>query len=327
MLNYKVGFIGSGNMAPVSYTHLADHTQGNETGRMMIVNGFNPGAVFFRTVVNVQANTNYLFTAWILNLFKTTGYPNPQLGVRILDSLGNILYSANLGVLIPVNTNAPEWKQIGTVVNSQANTSLTVEFLSEGPEVIGNDYAIDDVSFNEILIREFTPVKTASTSTASIGEIIDYTCLLYTSGYDGGAEWYKDGRYRWIIKDMDWGFGLMSDQTNDTLSHALNESSSGRRGNGFTSFQSTLIFRRLLENQGFQAGFINRFCDVMNTNYNAGTVAEAISNWKSEIEPAIDEQANRYPCLLYTSSADLRPITFSGPCGIPDIPSRSGPRI
>lgn len=161
-----------------AWWRIADHTQGNETGRMMIVNGFNPGAVFFRTVVNVQANTNYLFTAWILNLFKTTGYPNPQLGVRILDSLGNILYSANLGVLIPVNTNAPEWKQIGTVVNSQANTSLTVEFLSEGPEVIGNDYAIDDVSFNEILIREFTPVKTASTSTASIGEIIDYTVTL-----------------------------------------------------------------------------------------------------------------------------------------------------
>ena len=114
-------------------------------------------------------------------------------------------------------------------------------------------------------------------------------------GYDGGAEWYKDGRYRWIIKDMDWGFGLMSDQSNDTLSHALNESSSGRWGNGFTSSQSTLIFRCLLENQGFQAGFINRFCDVMNTNYNAGTVVEAISNWKSEIEPAIDEQANRYP--------------------------------
>ena len=57
---------------------------GNETGRMIIVNGFNPGSVFFRDTVAVQPNTNYLFTAWIMNLFKVTGYPNPELSVRIL---------------------------------------------------------------------------------------------------------------------------------------------------------------------------------------------------------------------------------------------------
>ena len=61
---------------------------------------------------------------------------------------------------------------------SRNNTSLTVEFLSEGPEVVGNDYAIDDIAFNEILIREFIPVKTASTSTAFIGEEFQYTITL-----------------------------------------------------------------------------------------------------------------------------------------------------
>lgn len=161
-----------------AWWRIADHTQGNETGRMMIVNGFNPGSVFFRDTVTVRPNTNYLFTAWILNLFKVTGYPNPQLSVRILDENDNVLYSAPLGILIPPNTNAPEWKQIGSVINSRDNTSLTVEFLSEGPEVIGNDYAIDDVAFQEIQIREFTPVKTASASSVSIGQIFDYTVTL-----------------------------------------------------------------------------------------------------------------------------------------------------
>ena len=161
-----------------AWWRIADHTTGNETGRMMIVNGYNPGAVFFRAQVNVRQNTNYLFTAWILNLFKVTGYPDPELSVRILDENNNILYSAPLGILIPPNVNAPEWKQIGTVIHSQNNTSLTVEFLSEGPEVIGNDYAIDDVSLNEILIREFTPVKMAEISSASIGEEIPYTVTL-----------------------------------------------------------------------------------------------------------------------------------------------------
>ena len=128
-----------------AWWRIADHTVGNETGRMMIVNGFNPGAIFFKSVVNVQPNTNYLFSAWILNLFKVPGYPNPELGVVILDQNNNVIYQATLGALIPVNTNAPEWKEIGTVINSLNNTTLTVEFLSEGPEVIGNDYAIDDI--------------------------------------------------------------------------------------------------------------------------------------------------------------------------------------
>lgn len=119
-----------------AWWRIADHTVGNETGRMMIVNGFNPGAIFFKSVVNVQPNTNYLFSAWILNLFKVPGYPNPELGVVILDQNNNVIYQATLGALIPVNTNAPEWKEIGTVINSLNNTTLTVEFLSEGPEVI-----------------------------------------------------------------------------------------------------------------------------------------------------------------------------------------------
>lgn len=161
-----------------AWWRIADHTVGNETGRFMVVNGFNPGAVFFRDTVTVQPNTNYLFTSWILNLFKVNGYPDPELGVRILDENGDVLYSATLGSLIPVNVNAPEWKQIGSVVNSQNNTSLTVEFLSEGPEVIGNDYAIDDISFNEILVPQFIPVKDADRETANVGETVNYTVTL-----------------------------------------------------------------------------------------------------------------------------------------------------
>jgi uncharacterized repeat protein (TIGR01451 family) len=161
-----------------AWWRIADHTMGNETGRMMIVNGYNPGAVFFRDTVTVQPNTNYLFTSWILNLFKVGGYPDPQLGVRILDQNGGVLYSATLGALIPVNEDAPEWKQIGSVINSQNNTSLTVEFLSEGPEVIGNDYAIDDISFNEIQVPEFIPVKTVDRESANVGETVQFTVTL-----------------------------------------------------------------------------------------------------------------------------------------------------
>ena len=161
-----------------AWWRIADHTTGNETGRMMVVNGFEPGAVFFRSTVPVTPNTNFLFSTWILNLFKVMGFPPPQLGVRILGQNGNVLFQQTLGVQIPVNTNAPEWKQIGTVINSLNNTQLTVEFFSEGEAVIGNDYAIDDVALNEILVPTFTPVKTSSQSTAFVGDVVTYTVKL-----------------------------------------------------------------------------------------------------------------------------------------------------
>ena len=161
-----------------AWWRIADHTTGNETGRMMVVNGYNPGSIFFTETVMVEPNTNYLFSSWILNLFRATGYANPQLGVVILDEEGNTLYSATLGETIPVNTVVPEWKEIGTVINSQNNTTLTVQFLSEGPEAIGNDYVIDDISLREIQVPIFTPVKVGSTSVANVGDRITYTISL-----------------------------------------------------------------------------------------------------------------------------------------------------
>jgi len=118
-------------------------------------------------------------------------------------------------------------------------------------------------------------------------------------GYDDTGEWYTDGRFRWVIKDMDWGFGLMGQASSDTLAHAMNESSSSMSGgggnSGFTSAESTLMFRKLLENEEFLEKFINRFCDVMNTNYEESSVVALINEKAAAIEDAIPEQANRYP--------------------------------
>jgi len=57
----------------------------------------------------------------------------------------------------------------------------------------------------------------------------------------------------------------------------MNESSFVARGqgggnSGFTSAESTLMFRKLLENEEFLEKFMNRFCDVMNTNNDTDTV-------------------------------------------------------
>lgn len=167
-------------------------------------------------------------------------------------------------------------------------------------------------------------------------------------GYDSSAVWYMDGRYRWVLKDMDFGFGLMGQASDNTLEHATSEEEGrggfpgrrdgeeggfennrdkeremdptgridlregggnenttspgglpGRNGEqgrmkGFTSASSTLIFRKLLENEEFKDKFINRFSDVMNTNYNTDYVMQTIDEFKGERETAMQEHINRY---------------------------------
>lgn len=161
-----------------AWWRVADHTKGDETGRMMVVNGFNPGSIFFTNTVSVKANTNYLFSSWILNLFRANGYPEPQLGVTILGENGEILYNASLGETIPVNTNLPEWREIGTVVNSKNNQIITVQFSSLGPEEIGNDYVIDDISLREIEVPDLNIIKTVNNSIINVGDFVTYTVSL-----------------------------------------------------------------------------------------------------------------------------------------------------
>lgn len=165
-----------------TWWRIADHTTGNETGRAMVINGDAPGASIFEQQVTVKPNTYYLFSSWILNLSKNAGLVDPQLGVEVLDANGQALYSATLGTLIPMNPNNPEWKEIGTAINSQNNTALTVRFVSMGPEAFGNDYAIDDIALKEVQILAYTPQKSADISEVNVGGIVKYTVTLANTG-------------------------------------------------------------------------------------------------------------------------------------------------
>lgn len=165
-----------------SWWRVADHTSGNETGRMMVVNGATPGAVIFEQKVAVKPLTYYLFSTWILNLIKTRGMAVPKLGVEVLASDGTMIYNATLGVLIPENPNTPEWKQIGTLLDTKNNTSLTIRFTSEGSGESGNDYVIDDIALQEIQIAAYTPQKSANTVAAQVGDTVTYTATLNNTG-------------------------------------------------------------------------------------------------------------------------------------------------
>ncbi len=111
------------------------------------------------------------------------------------------------------------------------------------------------------------------------------------TAFDPGAPYGNDGRWRTAIKDTDAGFGLMLD-VND---HNTLEFATATDGPEWPNPEwSTLILRKLLENESFELSFINRFADMMNTFFLPERVIALSNQFAAVIEPEIAQQINRW---------------------------------
>ena len=100
------------------------------------------------------------------------------------------------------------------------------------------------------------------------------------------------GRWRWILYDTDWGFGLHDEKAykNNSLTFHLKEN-----GPAWPNPEwSTFILRNLLENDDFEKRFINRFCDAMNTSFEVNHVQSKLDEHVNMILPEIDRHLERW---------------------------------
>jgi len=84
----------------------------------------------------------------------------------------------------------------------------------------------------------------------------------------------ENGRWRWILFDTDFGFGLydVNKYQNNTLEFAT-----ATNGPDWPNPPwSTLILRKLLESEDFKVRFINRAADYLNVNFEAARVNQQI---------------------------------------------------
>ncbi|MDV7398998.1 CotH kinase family protein, partial [Arthrospira platensis SPKY1] len=83
-----------------------------------------------------------------------------------------------------------------------------------------------------------------------------------------------DAKWRWILYDTDWGFGL-----HEASAYANNSLAFHTAANGPAWPNppwSTFILRKLLENYDYQRAFVNRFADLLNTNFSSFAVEQQI---------------------------------------------------
>ena len=135
----------------------------------------------------------------------------------------------------------------------------------------------------------FTDYQIAEIHSAN-GDWIDNNIQYWrkqTVQYEPNAPYGHDGRWRWLMYDVDEGYRMYRNQvTFNTLERATSTE------NNFQNL--TLILRRLLENTTYKNYFINRFADLLNTTFKPSRLEQIIDSYADQIEPEIEEHIQRW---------------------------------
>lgn len=100
------------------------------------------------------------------------------------------------------------------------------------------------------------------------------------------------GRWRWILYDTDWGFGLHSSRAYKNNSLEFHTEPDGPSWPNPP--WSTFILRQLLENTTFEKQFINRFADHLNTSFAPAHVDAQIEKHRRHLMPEISRHLDRW---------------------------------
>lgn len=112
-----------------------------------------------------------------------------------------------------------------------------------------------------------------------------------TPHYMPDAPYGHDGRWRWLIFDLDFGFGLFGkSHSKDTLKMATETNSKAWNNPPW----STMMLRRLLKNEEFRTNFISRFCDLLNTNFREDIVTRKLNAMQQLYQPYVPDHIKRW---------------------------------
>jgi gliding motility-associated-like protein len=119
------------------FASFGDHTTGN--GNMMVVNGASSPINVWCQTFAVQPNTNYDLSAWGANC-SASGNP-----AQLQFEINNVLFGSPLQ--LPLTTGL--WTEFFATWYSGANTSVDICIYDAQTAAGGNDFAIDDIKFQE----------------------------------------------------------------------------------------------------------------------------------------------------------------------------------
>lgn len=122
-----------------SFPPCDDHTYGNGTGNMMLVNGAgSPGANIWCQMIAVMPNTYYFMSAWV----ASSPFSPPQLQFQVNNTPAGTPFQTSGG--------GCNWQQFSAswFSGNAVSATLCIVSLNSGNGFFGDDFALDDISFS-----------------------------------------------------------------------------------------------------------------------------------------------------------------------------------
>jgi hypothetical protein len=107
-----------------------------------------------------------------------------------------------------------------------------------------------------------------------------------TDEYQPDAPYGQDGRWRWILFDLDTSFGFGYGGWSATY-----------KDNQLLQAESAFLFRMLKANSEFRIQFINRFADHLNTSFEPQHVISVLDDLQTAVDPDIPEYIRRWSIM------------------------------
>lgn len=124
-----------------------------------------------------------------------------------------------------------------------------------------------------------------------------------TDDYKEDAPYGHDGRWRWLLFDLDHGFyrndklfgekGYPLNHKHNTMDWVMGEYD-GRQG---TEIWPNFLFRSLMSNQQFKYDFLNRMNDLMNSYYSSEVTHDQINTMVDGIEDEMPSHIERWGAI------------------------------
>ena len=135
-------------------------------------------------------------------------------------------------------------------------------------------------------------------SRMDVGEFMNYFITeIYVCNHDWlhqnikcWREHSTNGKWRWLLYDMDWGFGgqdpnIIAPYTDNTIRWVLDQG------------PASTLFRNLIVNKDFKDEFIQRFATHLNLTFNPVRVQYIIDVMANRIEPEMPRQIERWGAI------------------------------
>ncbi len=142
-----------------------DHTTG--TGNFMIINGAGtPNASVWCQTIAVTPNTQYLFSTWVCSVVANS----PAL-------LQFSINGSSLGPIYSAPNSTFQWLSFNSTWNSGNNTTATICIINQNTNLGGNDFGLDDISFQPCTCNFQAPPLISQTICPDASVTIDATSI------------------------------------------------------------------------------------------------------------------------------------------------------